>query len=192
MPEFARGFKSWAERTAISLRRDLGQEPHSPLSAAALSGHLEITLTTPQDVLGLAEEHKRRLLVEDNTSWSAVTIARGNGYIIIYNPTHSPGRQSSDIMHELSHVLIGHKPAQVIMSAEWDIVLRSYDQKQEDEAGWLAGSLLLPREALLHVGRTRMSEETVCEQYQVSTELLKYRLNVTGVARQIQRWVKRR
>lgn len=190
MPEFTRGFKSWAERTAISLRRDLGLEPHSPLSAAALAKHLDVVLTIPQEIQGLSEAHKRQLLEVDNSSWSAVTIYRGGNYVVIYNPTHSDGRRSSDIMHELSHVIIGHEPSETIVSADAEIVLRSYNQKQEDEAGWLSYSLLLPREALLHIGRLHIPEAEVYTQYQVSPELFAYRRNVTGVSRQIRKWPK--
>lgn len=188
MPEFTRGFKSWAERTALGLRRDLGKEPYSPLNAVTLTQHLEVTLATPHDVPNLPEDCKKQLLEIDCSSWSAVTIDRGGNYILIYNPTHTPGRQSSDIMHELSHIIIGHEPAQLVVSADGGMVLRSYNQKQEDEAGWLAGSLLLPREALVHVKKLHMTEAEICQQYQVSEEMLRYRVGVTGVSRQVRNW----
>jgi len=41
------------------------------------------------------------------------------------------------------------------MSHDGNLVMRSYNQEQEEEANWLAWALLLPREALLSLKRRR-------------------------------------
>ena len=51
-----RGFKSWAERTAASLRSDLGLGVHDPMLPASLARYMEVLLWTPQDVPGLPSE----------------------------------------------------------------------------------------------------------------------------------------
>ncbi len=65
--------------------------------------------------------------------------------IVIYNPAHSPARQASDIAHKLAHIILEHDPAKMVLSQDGTIVMRSFNEKQEEEANWLAWSLLLPR-----------------------------------------------
>ena len=186
MSTFDRGFKTWAERTAISLRRELGLSPEAPLPHQKLSDYLEIKVITPNDIPGMTDELIRQLLETDKAGWSGTSFTLSGKHTVIYNPSHSIGRQSSDISHEFSHIIIGHEPSKMILSADGEMVMRSHDQKQEDEASWLGGCILLPREALLHISRTGQIE-TACEKYSVSKELLQYRLRATGVHYQIRR-----
>ncbi len=185
MPSFDRGFKSWAERCSVGLRRDLGLKAHDPLPAASLAEYLEIRLWTPRHVTGLPNECLEQLLKKDPKGWSAITFSSGDGYTIIYNPCHSQGRQSSDIMHELAHIIAGHEPSQLVLSSDGKMVMRSFDQKREDEAFWLSGCLLLPREALLYIKRIGFSESQIQERYVVTSALLRCRLGVSGVSRQL-------
>ena len=38
-----------------------------------------------------------------------MTLCKGERHMVIFNPCRGKGRQSNDIMHELSHIIIGHK-----------------------------------------------------------------------------------
>jgi len=98
---------------------------------------------------------------------------------------HSIGRQASDVMHELAHLILDHKPATVIISYDGSLVMRSYDQKQEEEASWLAWCLLLPRDALIQCSRRELDVGAIAEQYGVSKALVSFRLDVTGVRAQM-------
>ena len=62
-------------------------------------------------------------------------------------------------------------------------MIRSYDEQQEDEAAWLAGCLLLPRPALVVIARSKVNDAAA--RYEVSAQLLRYRMNATGVTRQM-------
>lgn len=90
-------------------------------------------------------------------------------------------------MHELAHVLRGDTPARVDVAEDGSLILNTYDRDQEDEANWLAGCLLLPREALLHVRATWPDLPTAWTHYGVSVDLLTYRMNITGVESQFRR-----
>jgi len=90
-------------------------------------------------------------------------------------------------MHELSHLLIGHSPVRVDISQNGALLLNTYDKKQEDEAAWLSGCLLLPREALLLIRKRRMTLQAAAREYEVSLRMLNYRMGVTGVDYQIAR-----
>jgi Zn-dependent peptidase ImmA (M78 family) len=182
---FERGFKSWAERTSQNFRRDFGLQVYSPLDPALLAAHLDVTLCTPKEIPGLPQKVLDQLLEHDPSGWSAVSLYQGDRGLVIFNPVHSKGRQASDIMHELAHLVLDHKPASVILSHDGTLVMRSYDQKQEDEANWLAWCLLLPRDALARCARKAASIAAIAEEYGVSKTLVTFRLRVTGVHAQI-------
>lgn len=186
MANFDRGFKTWAERTAVSLRRDLGLNPHDPISHQQLAARLEVTVLAPTEIPGIPDAVLKQLLETDSAGWSGTTLTLKDKPLVIYNSSHSKGRQSNDIAHEFAHIIIGHEPSKLIMSADGEMVFRSHDQKQEDEANWLAGCILLPREALLYMARTGQLA-TACEKFSVSNELLQFRLRATGVHYQIRR-----
>lgn len=184
---FDRGFKSWAERSSVSIRRELGMKTHDPLIPDKLAAHLGVELWSPEQITDLPKQSRHQLLQIDPEGWSAVTIQSGDRVLIIYNPRHSLRRQASDKIHELAHLLIGHEPAKIVLSQNGAMVMRSYDQKQEDEAVWLAGCLLLPREALLFITRQQLDISEACQLFCVSRQLFIFRMNVTGVSLQIQR-----
>ena len=175
-----RGFKTWCERTALNYKKELGIGKQDPMKAVALAEHLNVKLLTPQDVPGLSDAELRILLNEESDAWSAVTLCKGNKHIVIYNPCRVNGRRSNDIMHELSHIIIGHK-AQIMHSFEAEIFLRYYDKSQEEEADWLAGTLLLSRDTLFHIAFSGIEPFIAAKKYGVSEQLLSMRLNITGV-----------
>jgi Zn-dependent peptidase ImmA (M78 family) len=151
-----------------------------------LASHLGVILKTPKDFPRLAKATRTRLLGEHADSWSAFTIIDGRQPMVVYNSAQSAARTASNLMHELAHIILGHRPAKMFMSAS-GIPIRSHDKDQEDEAAWLAGCLLLPRPTLLAIGRNRMAESEACAMFGVSRELLNYRLNVSGVKVQLRR-----
>jgi hypothetical protein len=189
--QFDRGFKAWAERSSLSIRKELGLAPHEPLSSEKVAAYLDIELLTPAQIPELPAECTHQLLHVDPDGWSATSFLMGECAVIIYNPMHSPRRQASDKMHELAHFLIGHEPAEIVLSQDGRIVLRSYIEKQEDEANWLAGCLLLPREALLWTKKRSWDTSTACKHFCVSEQLLRYRMNAGGVNLQVHRLMQR-
>jgi len=183
---FKRGFKSWCENISMQVRKDLGLGDLDPLDPKLLAEHLSIIVWSPNQVPGLNNEHKNRLLIEDNKSWSAITIQYANNHLVILNTSHSKRRQSSDLMHELSHILLDHKPSPVGVS-DGGFLLNNYDNIQESEATWLSGSLLLPRKILTSVKYRNVQISQAAAYYGVSIDMLKYRLNVTGVNNQFKK-----
>ena len=183
MATFDRGFKSWAERTSANIRHELGLGPHDGLNVFKLAEFLDVIVLTPGDIPGLPNDVLHQLGTKDPFGWHAVSLVLPNGpALLVYNPKKSAGRKASDIAHELAHIILEHKPSTVILSHDGSFAMRTYDQKQEDEANWLAWSLLLPREALVRNMRRGMSIEQTAEFYNVTTQLVKYRLSVTGVS----------
>lgn len=184
---FERGFKTWCEKYATDKRKELGLSASAPLDTRALAKHLSVRVWTPSDVLGLSPPSLDVLLRNDGKTpscWSAVTVIAGGRVVVILNSSHSPARQASDLTHELAHRIRGHDAQEVEVSAEGLMLLKSYDKLQEEEADWLSGCLLLPRDALLAIKKRRLDESVAATEYGVSMRMLGYRMARTGVNRQ--------
>ena len=190
MVEFRRGFKTWSEKTAFGFRRDLQIEAFGALDPRELARHLNIVVWTPHDVArmgNLAKVHLDQLLKHDPSSWSAVTLILPLSKVIILNSNHAQVRQNSDLMHELAHLILEHKPARVDMTPERCMILDTYDKLQEAEADWLAGVLLVPRNALLDMLLRNRSIEGTASHFNVSTKMIKWRCRMTGIDKQLSR-----
>jgi len=184
---FARGFKTWCENTAVSLRKKLGREPSDPVSPEALAKLLEVRIWQAEEIPGVDPESLRILLHEDPDSWSAITIHVQGQAIIVLNSAHSGGRPSSNLMHELAHILLNHEPSRLDVSDDGVMMLRTFDRQQEAEADWLAGCILLPRPTLLACRKLGLENAAIARRYGVSQKMVEYRLNVTGVDTQLAR-----
>lgn len=186
-----RGFKSWCENISIRVRQGLELLPSDPLDLWSLAKSLEVEVWIPNQIPGLEQKYLHRLLREDPDSWSAVTISVPGKDLILLNSSHSPARQASDMMHELSHILAGHEPARVDITQDGLLMLNNFNRNQEDEARWLSGCLLLPREALFLIRQQRKELAHAAREYGVSVDMVRYRLNVAGIDRQLGQFKKK-
>lgn len=107
--------------------------------------------------------------------------------MVVYNDAHHPGRQSSDLTHEVAHALLHHAPA----PAFDPVGCRHLDQDQEDEARFLGAALLVTEEAAMDVVRRRLPEREAAARYGVTPKLLRYRINVTGARNRVARATRR-
>jgi Zn-dependent peptidase ImmA (M78 family) len=184
---FARGFKSQSERRSAEYRKQLGLASHEPLYASKLAAELAVTVWDTGDVAGLSAKALNVLNDEADQSWSALTMRIGPRNLIVYKPVTSKGRRNSVIMHELAHIILGHELAQACILEDGSLVPGNFSQDQEDEADWLAGTLLLPRPALISIRQRGLNDAEACGQYLVSVDMLKWRFRMTGVDAQLSR-----
>jgi len=180
-----RGFKSRCEQTSKRYRRKLRVSLEEPLPYRQLADDLGVTLWTPGDIPGLDKETVRQLSVTDPGSWSAVTIKLDSRHVVVVNTAQDERRVPNNVVHELAHIILGHSATRVDISEDGHLWLTTYGRDQESEADWLAASLLLPREGLLSCFSRRRNVEAVAARFQVSVELVRWRLNATGVSRQV-------
>lgn len=113
--------------------------------------------------------------LRDCTFFSAATIKCDGQISIIHNDSHHPDRQRSNICHELGHCFLGH-PLDPALTTNGE---RIRDGGVEAEANFLAGSLLIPNEAAVHIMRCGLMS-TARQLYGVSQPMLVYRLRVSG------------
>lgn len=186
-----RGFKAWCETTAIRYRANLGLKPQDPLDPKELAAHLGVVVWRPEEIPGLSESSLRRLIDHDSDSWSAVTIQHGDTNLTVINSAHAPTRQRSSLSHELAHIVLDHEPGRIDLSPAGHLLLNSYEREQEEEADWLSGTLLVPRQGLVIAYRSNPDPRILADGFQVSVDMLKWRLRMTGVATQARRSLSR-
>ncbi|HKV98625.1 MAG TPA: ImmA/IrrE family metallo-endopeptidase [Vicinamibacterales bacterium] len=147
------------------------------LDPIALADHLAIPilpLSLFRDEWPDAVRHFSRV---ESGAFSAVTVFDGTRRFVIYNDVHRSERQSNDIVHELSHGLLGHTPH---AGVDGNTGCRIWHDDIEAEADFLAGALLVPDWAAVQIVRRQMSRATAAETFGVSLRLIEYRINVTG------------
>jgi hypothetical protein len=183
---YKRGFKSWCENTSAALRTELKLGAVDALDPWKLAAHLDIVVWRVEEIPGI---HAGCIAVlrADSDSWSAATVCVGTRHAVILNSDHSPARMNSDFMHELSHLVLAHTPARVDVSSDQMLLLSTYNRAQEDEANWLSGALLLPRDALFNIRRKRLTDHAACRVYGCSQDMLTFRFRVTAVDLQLKR-----
>jgi Zn-dependent peptidase ImmA (M78 family) len=184
---FRRGFKTSSEETSLKIRRKLELAPTAPIVPAAIAQVLGIPILKPEQLNELPNDVRQRLQQDHSDAWSAITVSDGKNHLVVLNPTHAPTRTNSSLAHEIAHVLLGHEPSIMFVMPQSDIVLRTHNKEQEDEANWLAGCILLPRDALLRVRRIGLTDDQICVEYGVSPAMLRFRINATGVDAQVRR-----
>jgi hypothetical protein len=178
------GFKANAERISANIRLELGLDPRSALCPWRLADHLRITVFYPADLKVPANDLKQ-LTIIDPDSWSGLTVKAAGLAAVILNPTHPKTRQRNTLMHEISHVHLGHVGNRVDVSEQGLLLVSDFSKEQEDEANWLAACLLVPREALLACRREGLSGAQICSKYGISHPLCEWRLRMTGVDQQL-------
>jgi hypothetical protein len=163
---FRRGFKAEANRIALRVREQMGLSPNAPIDPEAVCTHFEI------DLIRLSELKPQSPFLRDlNSSFSAVTVPFGWRRAIVYNDSHHPYRQRSNICHELGHCFLGHQCTPPLLpNGE-----RARDGGIEAEANYLAGALLIPNEAAIYIVRQGLILQAQ-EMYGVSEPMLTYRL----------------
>lgn len=184
-----RGFKAEAERIAAEIRGELSLNSTSPLDPRGLATHLGIPVLKIRDCVRFADNgvSLKHLTHVDPDSFSAITVFIGTRRLIIHNEAHAPTRQANDIVHEIAHCLLEHPPSPVADH----LGCRRWDNTLEDEANWLAGALLVPREGALALARSGMTIADIAENFGVSEQLCRWRVHQTGVAHQLRassRW----
>ena len=176
-----RGFKSEAERIAKRVRADLGLGFAEPVTPEALAELLRVEVRSRDELI----PHSRFVAPSELQpyAFSACTFRPSDDRIVIvFNPLSKPGRRASDLAHEFAHILLDHDLSRIENLG--GMTFLSCDPMQEEEAAWLSGCLILPRPLLLAEVRRGATASDIANRHGVSESMARYRLNVTGVARQ--------
>ncbi len=184
---FRYGFKSECESLAAAVRAEIGLGTREPLDPRALAEHLGIPVHPLSSLAGngavAAAVH--HVVTVDTSVLSAMTIFPDwprRRRVIIFNDANVEPRQNSDLAHELAHGLRLHEPRHAIIQG-----CRDYSKLEEEEAAWLSGCLLVPRDAAFTVAMSAVPIELAAIEYGVSTQMMSWRVNMTGAKTQAAR-----
>lgn len=184
-----RGFKAESERRAEALWQELGLESADRIDAVDLAKHLGYVVHSAAELVNRRKLKKLEEVQPGAFSACTFRLPRG-GHAIVYSPFAAPTRQNSDVAHEIAHLLLGHRLS--TLQRLGNVAFLSCDPDQEEEARWLGGALLLPRFALLHDLKKGLSHRTIAQRRVLSEEMVRYRVNMTGVGRQLKASHRRR
>lgn len=178
-----RGFKSECESLAAAVRSEIGLDTRARLDSRVVADHLGIPLHPVSSLRGDGVPAAvRHVMVENPAVLSAMTIFPEwprRHRVVIFNDGNSEARQNSDLAHELSHGLLLHEPRMAVVNG-----CRDYAKTEEDEAAWLSGCLLVPRDAAVKVAKAGLDLHFAAADYGVSIDMMRYRVNSTGAKRQ--------
>jgi Zn-dependent peptidase ImmA (M78 family) len=178
-----RGFKAEAERRAMALWSQAGSNTANALDLEVVAGLLDARIVLADTLVPRARLEE--LEEVQSYAFSACTFIVRDHPVVVLNPLRPPGRQRADAAHELSHIVLRHQMRVPEKVGSFTFFTGNADQ--EDEANWLAGCLLLPRQAVLRAAHTGMNAELIASHYQTTIEMARFRLNATGAAIQAQR-----
>lgn len=183
-----RGFKSEAEEIAKRVRAELGMSAAQSVAPEVLAELLGIEIRAGDELI--ARERFVELKQIQHDAFSACTFRpSADRVVVVYNPLSAKSRRRSDLAHEIAHILLDHELSRV--ETLGDVTFLSCDAIQEEEAVWLSGCLLLPRALLLAEVRRGSNEKEIARKCGVSENMARYRLNVTGVVKQNQAFLKK-
>lgn len=173
-----RGFKAEAERRSIALWQELEQPLDKPFD-------LDRCVESVGGRVVMADKLVPRARLEQLEKiqpfgFSACTFDIGGKPVFVLNPLRQPGRQRADCAHEVAHVLLRHEMR--VPERLGGSVFFVGNSEQEDEASWLAGCLLLPRQAVTKAAFAGMDANAVAEHFQTTVEMARFRMNATGAA----------
>ena len=179
MAKFVHGFKAQANRIALGLRSQFGLSETDPLGPRDVFPLFSIPVLALSHFRAACPDEASQLL-SGSSGFSAMLLSVGNGQrLVIHNDSHSPVRQSSNLAHELGHVLLVHPPEAVCTGD----LGRESDSRAEAEAAYLGGCLLVSNEAAHRLAALRVDIGSAARRYGVSEDMIRYRLRVSGALR---------
>lgn len=175
-----RGFKAKAERIAEEHCEAIDAADDEPLDLQQLAQRVGAHIIAADQLVPL--ERMQEIERLQAFAFSACTFEIDGRFFVVYNPLHKLARRASDIAHELAHLILKHDLSEV--QYVHGIPFRTCRPDQEEEATTLAAAILLPRRLLLAAARNGQSYGDVAKRHKVTSEMARYRWNVTGVQRQ--------
>jgi hypothetical protein len=184
-PPFSQQAKKW-EPVAVALRRLAGVRDGELLDPSDLAGRVGLRLIDAGFALeDFSAEDRHHLLIAARDRWSGGVLPRelpDGSCICILNPDHPRRRNRITLMEEIVHMYRRHVPTRLCESAP-GLPVRGYDRAQEAEAYGVGAAALLPWSTFYHALDAGASLEDIGDAYDVTTHLVKYRVQITGAYR---------
>lgn len=183
---FSAKSKEW-EPKALALRRLCGSGATRLLDPWALAPKVGLTVLAADNALmaGLDETSRAHLAGPGGLCWSGgvlpIPLPDGSRLCLL-NAAHSKRRNRITLMEEIAHIHLCHAPTKLVLR-EGGVEVRDYDGRQESEAYGVGAAALLPWEPFFQAVNGGRAIEEIAEEYDVSSQLVEYRVKITGASR---------
>jgi hypothetical protein len=174
------------ESKAKELRDLAGCTSDVNLDPWLLAPKVGLTLLDGHQALALASTIDRQHLTGiGSRSWSGGVFAKplpDGTHLCILNPNHPMRRNKVTLMEEITHKYLGHQPTS--LSCESTAArFRSFDSNIEKEAYGIGAAALVPWFRLFRLVNAGHSSPHIAEGFEVTPELVEYRIKITGAYR---------
>ena len=163
-------------QVATRIRVGMGLSVIERMDVAKLAERYEVALLNLSE-LECSGAVRAYLSGQGNESISGMVFPYDGEHVAVINDRHDPERIRSTVTHEISHVVLQHTFALRMMGLD---ECSEADRDQEDEATELGGELLIPRQTARSAAFEGKSEVELAEQFGVSVEMARWRMNVSG------------
>ena len=175
--KYERGFRTWAEEIAEDAWKEPVLANPNEIDISEYARSLDIPVFTIGSLSAKVGLEVAYFKGARQSSLSAYTIMFGfQERIIFYNESHHVHRQRSSIAHELGHALLNHESTPPLTTNGG----RNFDRPMEDEAEYLGAALLIPKSKAINALLNDDSVDQVAEKFNVSKQLARWRLGVSG------------
>lgn len=185
---FSRRARPW-ERHGTALRELAGISQEELLDPWQLAPKVGLHVMDGETALALLpEEDQLHLCGPASRSWSGgvFPIALPDGSrLCILNPRHQKRRNKVTLMEEISHSFLNHKATKVTLRGG-AVEVRDFDATREAEAYGAGAAALIPWTLLFRLLNQGMNIPDLAERFEVSEELIEYRIKITGAYRLFQ------
>ena len=180
------------ELNALGFRDFAGVRTDAALDPFRLAKFANLLVVEFDRIKGLSPEARDHLLGSGSEKWSGGACSRplpDGRRVVILNPNHGHRRTNATLMEEISHVFLGHQPSRLKIVAEDEngkTISRDY-RKADEEAAYATGAAaLVPFSALRRFVFEGQTSLQIAKHFNVSRELVEYRLKVTRLWRTYQ------
>ncbi len=177
--------KVW-EIDGMSLRRLASVSLGERLDPWKLAPKVGLRVMDFESVLAnLSREERLHLLRTAQTSWSGGVYPRtlpDGSRVCLLNSNHSYRRRKITLMEEICHIHLKHAPSGLSIAAD-GVQVREYLAKQEEQAYGVGAAALMPWQTLFPALNRGAAIDELAETYDVTTELVTYRIKITGAYR---------
>jgi len=181
---FSRRAQRW-ESVAVSLRRLEGASDGDIIDPQSLAVKVGLCLFDARQALdSFSQRDRDHILMTARNRWSGGVLPTPlpNGSLVcILNPTHPRRRNRITLMEEIVHVHLKHVPTGLRDIAP-RLRVRDYNVAQETEAYGVGAAVLLPWSSFYHRLDSGETPEVIAEHYDVTTQLVHYRIKITGAS----------
>jgi hypothetical protein len=185
----ARGWEPHAQQ----LRSMAGCGQNDLLDPYQLAPKLLLTVMDGDEAIRLLPpELQQHLRTEGRGHWSGGVLPHplpDGTYLCILNPGHPPRRKKITLMEEIAHRHMKHRPSKVVADSS-DMRARDFDRDCETEAYGVGAAALLPWSQIFAWLNRGNSVDQIADHFDVSSQLVEYRIKITGASRLY--WSRRR